>query len=126
MQGLRDPDPNFCKVLLTENALVFLNDDFSKQDELLLKIPISQIEDFIFINEKKQKKDNFISFFWTLIGGLFFTLGGHGFYANKENNADILSLSFINEQGEKLDFILNMMEHGENGIIKEYKKLINR
>lgn len=122
MKGLTDPDPNFCKVLLTEDALVLLNDEYNKPDELLFNIPISRIIDFIFINEKEQKNDRLV-FFLNLIVNVLPNLAGYASYADIAKNADILGLSFTNDDGEKNYFILNMMEHGENGLIREYKKL---
>ena len=126
MRGEHDRDPFFCKIVLTEDALVFLNDELLKQGELLFNIPISQIKDFIFISEREQKNKLFL-FFDTIFGVLTYVIDGLGIFNKNENEdknkADILSLSFVNEQGENVNFILDMMEYGENNLIKAYKKL---
>ena len=124
MQDQYDPDPLFCKIVLTEDALMLLNDELSKKDELLFRIPIYQIKDFTFINEKKQKKGILISLFEALVQVFSDVLEGLGIIPVSEKKADILSLSFVNEQGEKVDFILDMMKVGESGLIKKYEKLI--
>lgn len=124
MQTPYDPDPLFCKIVLTEEALTLLNDEQSKKDELLFRIPIYQIKDFTFIKEKKQKKGILISLFDALVEVFSNVLEGLGIIPPSEKKADILGLSFANEQGEKVDFILDMMNDGESGLIKKYKKLI--
>jgi hypothetical protein len=126
MQGPYSPDPLFCKIFLTEDALIFLNDEISRKGELLFHIPIHQIKDFTFIKEKKQKKGILISLFDALVDGFANFLEGLGVIPQNENrnNADILGLSFVDEQGEKVDFILDMMKDGESGLIRKYKKLI--
>lgn len=126
MRYSKDPDPLFCKVLLTQDVLILLNDEYLKQDELILRIKIDEITDFIFLNQKKQKKGNVISFLGTLIGTIFFAIGGSGFYVNNKNDADILYLTYINDNGEEANYILDMMQNGERGIIKEYMKIVGK
>lgn len=124
MQDPYDLDPSFCKIVLTEDALILLNDELSKQDELLFRIPIYQIKDFTFIKEEKQKKGILLSLFEALVEVFANFLEGLGVIPASEKKADILGLSFVNEQGEKIDFLLDMMNYGESGLIREYKKLI--
>ena len=126
MRGPYNPDPLFCKIILTEDVLILLNDEISKKDELLFHIPIHQIKDFNSIKEKKQKKGILISLFDALVEGFANFLEGLGVIPKNENRntADILGLSFVSEQGEKIDFILDMMKDGESDLIRKYKKLI--
>lgn len=119
-----DLDPFFCKVILTPKALIFLNDEISKKDELLYHIPIDKIKDFIFTNEKTQRMNPILAFFDTIFGVYSYVIEGLGIFPKKEKVADILGLSFVNEQGEVMDFTLNMMNDGESGLVGEYKKLV--
>ena len=123
-KGPYDQDPIFCKIVLTQDALILLNDEISKKDELLFRIPIHQIKDFTFIKEKKQKKGIFILLFDALVQVFSDVLAGLGIIPIIEKKADILGLSFVNEQGEKVDFILDMMKDGESGLIRKYEKMI--
>lgn len=124
MQSPYDPDPLFCKIVLTEAALILFNDELSKKDELLFNISIHQIKEFTLIIEKKQKKGIFVSLFDSVVEVFAGVLAGLGIIPISEKKADILGLSFVSEQGEKVDFRLDMMKDGESGLIKEYEKLI--
>lgn len=124
MQGQYDPDPFFCKIVLTEDAVILLNDELSKKDELLFCIPIYQIKEFTFINEKKQKKGKLKSLFEALFRIFLYVTGWLGLFPEYEKKEDILGLSFVNGKGENVDFILDMMKYGESGLVREYKKLI--
>jgi hypothetical protein len=123
-QGTYDQDPLYCKIVLTKDSLMLFNDELSRKDELLYHIPIYQIKDFTLIIEEKQKKGIFKLLFDALVEGFASFLAGIGVIPLSEKKPDILGLSFVNEQGEKVDFILDMMKDGENGLIRKYKKLI--
>lgn len=124
MQGSYDPDPLYCKIVLTKDALILLNDEISKKDELLFHIPISKIKDFTFIIKGKQRKGILKSLFDAVADVYADFLERAGIIPLSEKKPDILGLSFVNEQGEKVDFILDMMKDGERGLIRKYKKLI--
>ncbi len=124
MKGQYDTDPLFCKVVLIEDAIILLNNELSKEDELLFFIPVNYIKKFDFIKEKEEKKGRFKSFLEILLKVFLYVSGWLGLFPEYEKKPDILGLSYVNERGQKLDFILNMMKYGESGIIREYKKLI--
>lgn len=124
MQGSYDPNPLFCKIVLTEDELILLNDEFLKKDELLFRVPINKINNFSLINEEKQKKGSIISLFEALFRVFLYVSGLLGLFPEYEKKADILRLSFTNEKGENVDFILDMMKYGESGLIRDYEKLI--
>jgi hypothetical protein len=126
MKGPYDSDPLFCKMVLTEDELIFLNDEISKKDELLFRIHIYQIKDFTLIKEIKQKKGIFISLFDALVEGFANFLEGLGITPASEKKTDKLRLSFVNEQGKKIDFILDMMKAGDSSFIKKYEKLAKK
>ena len=123
-QGHYDLDPLFCKVVLTEDAIIILNNELSKEDELLFFIPINYVKVFDFIKDKRQKKGKFKSFLEVLLEILVYLSGWLGLFPEYEKKPDILGLSYLNERGQNVDFILNMMKYGECGLIREYKKLI--
>ena len=124
LQGQYDPDPLFCKVVLTEDAIILLNNELSKEDELLFFIPIKYVKIFDFIKDERQKKGKFKSFLEVLLEILVYLSGWLGLFPEYEKKPDILGLSYVNERGQNVDFILNMMKYGECGLIREYKKLI--
>jgi hypothetical protein len=126
MKGPYDSDPLFCKMVLTEDELILLNDEISKKDELLFRIPIYQIKDFTLIKEIKQKKGIFLSLFDALVEGFANFLEGLGIAPASEKKTDKLRLSFVNEQGKKIDFILDMMKAGDSSFIKKYEKLAKK
>jgi hypothetical protein len=113
-------------MVLTEDELILLNDEISKKDELLFRIPIYQIKDFTLIKEIKQKKGIFLSLFDALVEGFANFLEGLGIAPASEKKTDKLRLSFVNEQGKKIDFILDMMKAGDSSFIKKYEKLAKK
>lgn len=126
MKSWNDPDPYFCKVILTEEYLIMLNDEYAKRDDLLFQIPIVQIKEFIFVNQSEQKNSNLASLVGSVVGSALFAISGSGFFVNKAKQPDVLLLSYQDVQGEPIELILNMMDHGECGLINEYQRLIKR
>ncbi len=122
MKDQYDPEPFFCKIVLTEDAIILLNDEISKQDELLFSIPIHKIKKFDFINEKKENAGKLKSLSQALFKIFLYVSGWIGLFSEYEKKADILELTFGNEKGGKVDFILDMMKYGECGLVREYKK----
>ena len=50
MREPHDLDPLFCKLILTDEELVILNDELAKRGDLLYQIPFRQIRNFEFVN----------------------------------------------------------------------------
>ncbi len=123
LQSIKDPDPLFCRVILTDVELVFLNAEFSKQDELLYRIPLRQIKKFSFISEEKKRK-RLIEDLKRVADSWADAMVGILKPKEAQENGDRLALSFVDEQGIEQDFILDMMEYGERGLVKEYKKRV--
>lgn len=121
LRGINDPDPLFCRVILTDVELVFLNAELSRQDEPLFRIPLGQIKNFSFISEEKKSK-RLVADLKRVVDTWADAIVGILKPREAQENGDRLALSFVDEQGNQAEFILDMMEYGERGLVRKYNK----
>ena len=113
-----------CRLTLSDRGLVIEREEYLKENICLYDIPLRRITEFGFLNKKQKKKSILESCWVNLVGIISLVLSGVGVIHKEPKIPDILKISFRDDKNESIELIFDMMEFGECGLTKHYKKLV--
>jgi len=126
-----DSDENedyICRLTLSRQGLIVEREEYLKENICLYDIPLNKIIEIEFLNKNEQSKFDRKSWLAAFADTIMLLIPSVlNIYSEEQvpKKADILKVSFKDDNRKMNNLVFDMLEYGEGGLARFYKELMN-